>query len=175
MLLTAALGIASPIGAETVTFDEYPQGTVITNQYVHLGVLFSGHAGSSDPEIFDYGPESHGRVLINNWWDPMKISFVNPTNPDEYCPVSEIEFDNPIDVEVDYIVIQVYNSAGTLIHEETSTSPERVVIDLGGAIGAYMVLDDAQDTAYVIDNLFFARGPSPVEAETWGEVKRLFK
>jgi hypothetical protein len=54
---------------------------------------------------------------------------------------------------VDYIVVQVLDAGGTVVYGYTSTSPERVITNLGAPIGAYMIVDDDLTTAYVLDNL----------------------
>ncbi|MDM7917426.1 MAG: hypothetical protein ACE15D_14825 [Candidatus Eisenbacteria bacterium] len=177
--IVAAIGLLGVTGlarAETVTFDEYGSGTPITDQYLPQGVVFSGYGADPPPQIYDYVGYI-GRVLISyDWYSAMVIRFVEPSDPGTYRPVSEIAFDNPIDSEVDYIVARVYDANDNLIYEYTSSSPERVEIQLGSAEGAYMILDDDQNTAYVIDNLYFLPGaPTAVESASWGKVKNLFR
>ena len=172
----AMLGLfAASAGAATIDFEDYPSDTVITNQYLSLGVLFSGAAGDPPPRIYDY-VGGYGRVLrSHDWYAPMVISFVDPGNPNNYSPVSYIAFDNPVDSEVDYIAVNVYDQNDGLVYQYLSTSPEYVVINLGSAIAAYMVLDDAQNTAYIIDDLTFEGGVTAVEAGTWSDIKSLFR
>lgn len=142
--------------SDTVTFNEYPIGTQITNQYLSMGVLFSGVGGNPPPEVYDFGSSSYGRVLIShNWYDGILIKFVEPLDSTVYRPVSSISFDNPITEEVDYITVKIYNTNDSLLFTYTSASPERVEINLGNPVGAYMILDDSAGTAYVVDNLTF--------------------
>jgi hypothetical protein len=46
-VLVAALVMAAPTFATTITFSELPVGTIVTNQYAAQGVLFSGYTGSA--------------------------------------------------------------------------------------------------------------------------------
>jgi hypothetical protein len=149
-----AAGAGAAFG-DVIDFEGYPSGTPITDQYVSYGVLFSGYPpGDPTPVTFDYGSSSYGSVLISHdWFAAMRVDFVDPLNPSLFLPVSHIEFDNPIDSEVDYIVVEVFDAGGLLLYSYTSASPERVVIDLGAYVAAYMILDDGGGTAYVIDNL----------------------
>jgi hypothetical protein len=156
LIIVAILaGGAGDVRGYVIDFEGFPSGTPITDQYLCYGVLFSGYpAGDPPPLTWDSGPLSYGSVLISHdWYSAMKVEFVDPLNTAVYWPVSHIEFDNPINPEVDYIVVEVFDASGLLLYSYTSASPERVVIDLGASVAAYMILDDSADTAYVIDNL----------------------
>lgn len=176
LIIVAILaGGAGDASGYIIDFEGYPSGTQITDQYLSYGVLFSGYpAGDPPPVTWDYGPGSYGSVLISyDWFSAMKVEFVDPLNPALYLPVSHIEFDNPINPEVDYIVVEVFDASGQLLYTYTSASPERVVIDLGAYVAAYMILDDSADTAYVIDNLetdstiVFADGFESGDVSAW--------
>jgi hypothetical protein len=140
---------------DTITFGTDISGTVITNQYQSKGVIFSGYGGSASPSIYDYtGSAPYGRVLISDgWYSALRMSFVDTLNPAITRLVQNIEFDNPISTEVDYVSIDLYDSMDVLIYHYLSTSPEHVVINLAGQPAAYMVVDDSATTAYVIDNI----------------------
>ena len=155
IIVAILAGGAGGASGYVIDFEGFPSGTPITDQYLSYGVLFSGYpAGDPPPVTWDYGPGSFGSVLISyDWFSAMKVEFVDPLNPGLYLPVSHIELDNPIDSEVDYLVVEVFDASGQLLYTYTSASPERVVIDLGADIAAYMILDDTASTAYVIDNL----------------------
>jgi len=66
-----------------------------------------------------------------------------------------VAFDNPPTSEVDYVSVTVYDASDAVVYTYLSASPENVQIDLPSANGAYMVLDDAYSSAYIIDNLTF--------------------
>lgn len=147
---------------DTITFNEYPTGTKITNQYLCKGVLFSGVGNDPPPEIYDYS--SRGRVLhSHNWYDGILIKFVDPLDSTVFRQVSSISFDNPTDEQLDYITVEVYSVDKELLFTYTSASPERVEINLCAPVCAYMVLDDSANTAYAIDNLAFNVTPVGVK------------
>lgn len=146
--------------SDTIDFSPYPMSTIINNQYLYTGALFMGYNGSFDPVVEEYLPPSTlGRVLrSDNWYNALRLSFVDSVNPSQYVPVQRIEFDNPIYPEIDYISIDVYDSMNTVIYHYISTSPEHVTINLGFPSAAYMTFDDSAATAYVIDNIYFDNG-----------------
>jgi hypothetical protein len=88
------------------------------------------------------------------------VSFVNPANASQYRPVSFIKFDNPVDVG-DILHVEVYDADDTLIgtYDSTLGSPETVVFDLGGPVGAYMIVDDRFETAYTVDEIIVLDEP----------------
>jgi len=145
---------------DTITFNGLVSGTTITNQYQNKGVVFTGYAGSGNPVTYDY-TGSYGSVLISdNWYNPLRANFVDTASGIFYHLAQYIAFDNPINTEVDYINVDVYDSANVLIYHYLSTSPEHVVINLASPSAAYMVLDDASGTAYVVDNIVVDFGPT---------------
>lgn len=152
------LGNSEKYVTDTINFTPYSGGTIITNQYINDGALFSGSSGSSDPQVYDYGVGSYGAVLINNWYDPIRIDFVDTLTGTAVNLVEKIEFDNPVSSEVDYIVVDVYDASNNPIYHYVSASPENVVIDFGNPTAAYMIVDDSNSTAYIFDNLLLDFG-----------------
>ncbi len=145
---------------DTITFNGLVSGTTITNQYQNKGVVFTGYAGSGNPVTYDY-TGSYGSVLISdNWYNPLRVNFVDTGSGTFYHLARNIEFNNPITTEVDYISVHVYDSANVLLYHYLSTSPEHVVINLATSSAAYMVLDDSSGTAYVVDNILVDFGPT---------------
>jgi hypothetical protein len=141
---------------DTITFTSYATGTIISNQYQVLGALFAGHNGSLDPVTQDYGPGSFGSVVhSDNWYNAMRLNFVDSLNPSVYRTVSYIEFDNPIYPEDDYIDVRVYDVNDSLLYQYMSLSPEHVTINVPPPYGAYITFDDSLNSAYVIDNILF--------------------
>jgi hypothetical protein len=154
---------------DTINFEAYTSGTEITDQYYEEGAQFSG-VGTGSPQVFDYGPGPLGKVLISpTWFDPIRVDFVDTTTGLSTQLVQKIELLNPVDTEIDYIKIDIYDASDNLLQSYTSTSPEEVSIDLGSPLAAYMILDDDQGTAYVVDNILLDFGdPSasiPVQTE----------
>ncbi|MBC8173701.1 MAG: hypothetical protein H7X71_07335, partial [Chitinophagales bacterium] len=147
--------------SDTIDFSAYESETIITDQYLSESFLFSGYDGSGDPRVYDYGVGSYGRVLrSDDWYNPIKVSFVDSADTDVFRLIEKLDFDNPIDSEVDYISVDAYDSMDVLVVHHVSTSPEHVSLDFASENIAYVVFDDSAFTAYVIDNLIveFAKG-----------------
>jgi hypothetical protein len=133
---------------DMIRFNEYSTNTVITDQYTDRAVLFSGTVEGQDPVVYDYGPDQWGRALHSyNWYGEILVRFVVPQNPETPRLVRYISFDNPIEPEIDYVNVKVYDNQDLLIYNYTSRSPERISVDPGKTIAAYMVLDDSLQTA----------------------------
>ncbi len=153
--------------SDTIDFTPYPTSTIINTQYAYDGAIFTGFNGSGDPEVYDYGTSAYGRILKSDtWYNPLRLNFVDSANTTQYVPVQHIEFDNPVNSEVDYISVDVYDSTGVIIYHYLSTSPEHVVINLSSSDAAYMTFDDSANTAYVIDNIYFYTGTTSVKPVT---------
>ena len=158
--------------SDTMTFYGMPSYTTITNQYLYTGAFCSGYNGSFDPVTYDYGTTSYGSVMhSDNWFNALRINFVDPNNQNLYVPINHVEFDNPIAVtETDYMSVDIYDFNNALLLHYMSTSPEHVVINFSTCTAAYMVLDDSAGTAYVVDNILFSdcnlTGISSAENET---------
>jgi hypothetical protein len=140
--------------SDTINFTPYPTGTIMTNQYQDEGVIFSGFNGSTDPLIYDFSPDPMGRVLrSDNWYNALRVNFIDTLNASHYMLAKKIEFDNPCNSEVDYIRVDIYDSLNNHIMHYLSESPEHVVLNFTIPTAAYMVLDDSAETSYVVDNI----------------------
>ena len=148
--------------SDTITFTPFSNGTIITNQYLNKGLVFAGYNGSTDPVIEDYSLIGlpYGKVLrSDNWYNALRINFVDTLNGSQYILAKKIEFDNVLDSalvhnkEVDYMSIDVYDSMDILIYHYLSSSHEHVVLNFGTPSAAYIVIDDSAGTAFVIDNI----------------------
>lgn len=154
---------------DTITFDELVSGTIVTDQYAAQGALFMGYDGSGDPETYDYGTGSFGPILhSDNWYNPIRMNFVDTIDSSFPAFAKKIEFDNPIDSEVDYISFKVYDENDNLIHSYMSTSPEHVEVEFDDYIASYVVFDDSLQTAYVIDNILLDISSDYVSVEEEG-------
>lgn len=159
---------------DTIDFEGYPSNSIITDQYLPNGAIFSGYNGSDNPVTHDYGIYSWTSTLhSDDWYNPLKLRFVSPFDSTVIMPISQLTFHNPVS-EIDYIKVIVYDANDSAIASYLSTSPEWVTINLGSNIGAYAVFDDSASTAYVIDEVSFTQGgkatgieqPSPVQNHT---------
>ena len=143
---------------DTIDFEAYPTGTVITDQYWSNGAIFSGTVPGTYADIYDYGSSLFGRILKSNtWYDKVKLRFVSPEDSTEKMLIRYFTFQNPINSEIDYIKVRFYDLEDSIIFTYTSASPEWVNVDLGSNSAAYVTFDDAQNTAYVVDNIWFSQ------------------
>lgn len=150
----ACLYVKAQYSSDTLDFSPFDSGTPITDQYASEGIIFEGYAASGDPVTYDYGAGSFGKVLhSDDWYHPIKMTFTDTLDASVYHLIDKLEFDNPINSEVDYITVDAYDSLDVLVGHYLSTSPEHVTLDYTGAHVAYVILDDSAYTAYVIDNV----------------------
>jgi hypothetical protein len=139
--------------SDTITFTPYETGDIMTNQYQSDGVIFSGFNGSTAPVVYEYS-NFFGKVLhSDNWYNALRMNFVDTTNASHYHLAQKIEFDNIQNTEVDYMSIDVYDSTNNLITHYLSKSPEHVIFDFGIPKAAYLTIDDSAGTAYIVDNI----------------------
>lgn len=156
LLLSIVALVAADTAAQcdTLDFEGYASDTPFLNQYQSCGVVFSSNGVLTPPVTYDYGSFSWGSVLHSyDWYGELRMDFVDPANGTTHVPVSYVSFDNPIDTEIDYIVGTAYDVNGTVLTTFNSQSPDRVEISMAGPTIAYIVMDDANTSAYVIDNL----------------------
>ena len=138
-----------------IGFEEFPSGTEITTQYLSCGVIFAGDGTDPPPSIYDYGSGTIGRILhSHDWYAPMVVSFVEPTNQNQYRPVARIEFDN-LSPDGDLVVVTVYDVNGMTLatYASPNPGPETIIFDFGAPVIAFMIVDDISSTAYTVDNL----------------------
>lgn len=142
---------------DTLDFEGFPSETAFTDQYQSCGVVFSSNGLPTPPVTYDYGSTSWTSVLHSyDWYGELRMDFVDPLDGVTPAPVSYVSFDNPIDSEIDYIVGNAYDVNGVVLATINSASPDLVVVNSGSSNIAYIILDDAQTSAYVIDHLVFS-------------------
>ena len=83
----------------------------------------------------------------------MVVSFVEPTNQNQYRPVARIEFDNPASDDLVFVTVHDVNGTTLAWYASPVGGPETIIIDLGAPVVAFMIVDDSSSTAYTIDNL----------------------
>lgn len=151
---------------DTIDFQGYNSNTPITDNYWEDGAIFSGHNGSGVPVTYDYGMYSFTSTLhSDDWYNAMKLRIVDVNDTTISKPISHLSFFNPINSEIDYIKVTVYDNQDNEVATYLSTSPEWVSIDVPSNDGAYVVFDDSASTAYVIDLVSFLPGGKPTSAE----------
>ena len=151
---------------DTLDFEGFPSDSPFTDQYQSCGVVFSSNGVLAPPVTYDYGSTSWTSVLHSyDWYGELRMDFVDPLDGVTPAPVSHVSFDNPIDTEIDYIVGAAYDVNGIALLTINSVSPDVVILNSGAPNMAYIILDDAQGSAYIIDNLVFTGAAQAVVAE----------
>ena len=156
LLALLVLGISKTAMATTITFSEYPVGTVITNQYQELGVTFSG-ALSGPPVIANDGAMPSAPVLSPN------PRYAGTFNINFGFGAFGVQFDSGYWDTLGSGVIKVYNLSSVLIATLTDTTFGVDHIDLGGLgpIGDIYFDSRADPAGADIDNLQFTTAPEP--------------
>ena len=151
---------------DTINFNGLTTGTVLSDQFASThGAIFSGWPQGNYVDTYDYGEGSWGSIAkSSSWYDGIRIDFVNPMDTTEVVTVCQFGFNNPINTEIDYIVVRFYDINDNLIHTHHSISPEMININLYPNGAAYVTMEDEYDSAYVIDDLWFEAG-CPVNLE----------
>ncbi len=157
-LLVLALAMAPAAFATTLTFDDLPAGTVVTNQYFNTGgVLFSGWTGSAPVIANDFAmPDSP--VLSPNppYAGNFLIQFVGGG-------ATGVQFDSGYWDTQGSGSILVFDPAANLIASLTNGGTGVFHFDLSGygSIG-WIVFDSTNDPAGAdIDNLTYNGVPEP--------------
>jgi len=165
---TLVLGLSGTARATLITFDEYAEGTEITNQYQAQGVLFSGAIYSSGSPVIskDDSPEwgtntnklaPQGTSGTGDFAGDLRIQFTTP--------VTEFSFESGA---WDYPLtggIYIYDSAGILL---TSIDPygddggvQTISYAYAGGIGSIYFDASSDPAGATIDNLYFVPVPEP--------------
>ncbi len=165
LTITALLvsNLFSPSNADaqcdTLDFEGITSGTDITNQFQACGVVFSSNGVLTAPQTYDYGIGAYTSILHSyDWYGELRMDFVDPLNGTTHVPVGSVWFTNPVDSELDYIVAKAYDEGGVLLDSVYSVSPDTVELTSSGSLIAYVILDDDQSSAYVIDNVVISGG-----------------
>jgi hypothetical protein len=79
-LFASLVAAAATAGATTIDFEQYTQGTQITNQYAAQGITFTNAEELTVPNYYSYGyPPHSGSGVINNWPDAtLTMTFSTP-------------------------------------------------------------------------------------------------
>lgn len=157
----AVLAFSGSALATTLTFSEFPVGTVITTQYAGLGVTFSGAAGGP-PIIANDDAMPDSPVLSPN------PPFAGTFNINFPSGATGVQFDSGFWDFIGTGIITVYNTALLPIGVLTNTSTGVFHFDLSafGDIGR-VTFDSRNDSSGAdIDNLTFFTPASVPEPGT---------
>ena len=166
VIIIGVAGLASAAPTYLITFDEFPVGTVISNQYAGLGVLF--HPG-----------DVTGTLPIISWNGAMPtqpiLSPQGGATPPQYwqfagdfwiqftTPVLEVQFDSGYWDAVGNGVIDVYGPAmNPLVSLSNTTIGVNVTNISGMGPVGYIYFNSIDDEAGAdLDNLGFTPIPAP--------------
>jgi hypothetical protein len=163
MVIFSVAGLTRAAPTTLITFDEFPLGTMISDQYSDLGVWFFA------------GPET-GRlpqISMNGAMPTQPI--LRPTGePDYYMfkgdfwiafptPVTEVQFDSGYWDETGTALIAMFDPYSNLLGfvTNTTTGVETINISGMGKIGAIYFNSISDSAGADIDNLGFTQIPAP--------------
>ncbi|MFH1718729.1 MAG: hypothetical protein ABIF19_15345 [Planctomycetota bacterium] len=162
MICVMILGVAGTANA-AITFDEFPLGTIVSNQYAGLGVEFlAGPLTGRLPQLSMNGAMPDQPVLRPTG-EPDYYTFQGDFWMKFTTPVVDVTFDSGYWDGVGTAVIHVYDPGmGFLVAlSNTSTGVDTISISGLGQIG-YVYFNSIGDGAGGdIDNLDFSQIPAP--------------
>jgi len=166
MICAILIGVAGLVNAAptyTITFDEFPVGTIVDNQYAPLGVIFL--PGDVTPRL--------PQISMNGAMPTMPVLRATG-EPDFYIFQGDfyIQFPTPVvDVQFisgywDYIgtgIIDVYGPYGNLLASLSNTTTGVNTTDLSalGKIGKIYFNTIGDGAGADLDNLSFSPIPAP--------------
>jgi hypothetical protein len=167
-MVIAVAGLASAAPTTLITFDEFPVGTIITNQYVGLGVVFlPGDVTGRQPQIAtDIMPDS---PILRPTGEPDFYEYQGDFSMQFTTPVLEVQFDSGNWDGIGTGTIDVYDSTMNPLASLTNTVAGVEVISISG-VGpiSYVYFNSIGDAAGAdIDNLGFSISdfnPIPIPA-----------
>lgn len=142
-----------------ITFDEYPVGTIVTDQYSDEGVLFSGPDANSPVYTAADGADPTSPALSGT---PLFTGSVYGTfvEPGTSTPVAVDNFS----IDVGYIddpgstQVLVYGTSGTQVLTADNVGYNTLTSTIGG-VYSFVVEEDA---GFDVDNLTFTPSDTPV-------------
>jgi hypothetical protein len=159
LTLVAAFVVGLPLaaGAVTLTFDEFPLGTVVSNQYAPQGVVFLQGTNGNFPIISLDGAMPTAPVLSPN---PIFAGDFTARFP---SGARDVSFISGFWDTVNSGEIQVFDPANVLLgtFTNTTTGVQAFNFDSLGAIGSISFNSLADPAGADIDNLTFSPVPEP--------------
>ncbi len=156
MAFMVAVAIPTRALAVTITFSEFPTGTLVSNQYAADGVTFSGDLDGL-PIITDDGAMPDSPVLSPNppYAGTFNINFTNGA--------TGVMFDSGFWDAIGTGDINVFNTANVLVGHVTNTGlgPQHMDFSAFGDIGRIEFNSLADPAGADIDNLSFTAVPEP--------------
>jgi hypothetical protein len=172
IICVAVIGIAGAARAAPttlITFDEFPVGTIITNQYVGLGVVFlPGDVTGRQPQI-DGDVSMPSSPILRPTGEPDFYQYRGDFSMQFITPAVEVQFDSGYWDGVGTGVINAYDSTMNPLASLTNTVAGVEVISISGAgpISYVYFSSIGDDAGAGIDNLGFSISdfnPIPIPA-----------
>jgi len=145
---------STPINAKVamvIDFEGAPTGSIAGTEYGGSGVLFSSQGGGGALE-YDYAGNITEIITSDNWFNPMTIKFVNPSNNSENWVVTSVSMENHH--AGDYWIVTAYDINGNLLATQY-VNYEAKWITFSGVGSIHSLIIDASTTAFAMDNLTF--------------------
>ena len=162
-IIIGVAGLASAAPTTLITFDEFPVGTMISNQYAGLGVIF--HPGNVTPRLpqISWNGAMPTQPVLRPTGEPDYYVFQGDFWIQFTTPVVEVQFDSGYWDGVGTAVIDVYDPYMNLLANLSNTTTGVNVTNLSGmgSIGYIYFNSIADGAGGDIDNLGFTQIPAP--------------
>jgi len=140
----------------TITFDEFPIGTVIGAQYSAKGVIFSG--SGNGPFITSDAANPTSPVLSGDplFFGSIIASFVTPSDPAKPATAKNVSFDAGYFDIVGSTTVTWSDINGNVLGSQANTHTGIERFNIPGSIGVFSIAITSNEPAgYAIDNLSF--------------------
>ena len=138
-----------------ITFDEFAQGTAVTNQYSSLGIIFGGDA----PYLYIDGAHSTSPVLTGSpqYMGDIEGYFVRPDDPSIAITVDWFSFDAGSFQGLGSTLVEWFDINGNKLGEQYNSeyNIEHFYISDTGIASWKISIVTTEDAGYTIDNLDF--------------------
>jgi hypothetical protein len=161
-LLVAVLGVTGTANALSITFDEFPVGTVISNQYVSEGVLFlPGDVTQRLPQI-SWNEAMPNQPILRSTGEPDYYDYQGDFWMQFTTPVTSVEFLSGSWNTPQTGVIKVYDPSMNLLASLTNRGIGIELISISGLGNIEKIYFNSISDPYGadIDNLVFI--PEPI-------------
>jgi len=162
-IIIGVAGLASAAPTTLITFDEFPVGTVISNQYAAMGVIFLiGDVTPRLPQISMNGAMPT-QPILRATGEPDFYIFQGDFYIQFTTPAGEVQFDSGYWDTVGTGVITVYGPAMNLLASLSNTTTGVNVTNISGMgpIGSIYFNSIGDGAGADIDNLGFSPIPAP--------------
>lgn len=165
ILWVTVLGLAQMASALPITFDEFPLGTLVSNQYATEGILFlPGTVTPRLPQITSDNPAwMPTEPFLRPTGEPALSQFQGDFWMEFVQPVSQVSFVTGSWDQIGAGIIQVYDPGMSLLgsYSNTQTGPQTINIASFVPIGRIYFNSVADRWGAGIDSLHISTIPAP--------------